>query len=99
MARDRKYKVPGAGETLEFPAGSTVSGVLIQDADYRITCDVDCWVDWDDGAGGMTGGGPTAMLMQADSVEYIHTTANQYVMHSMGVTTSGLLNYIHMEDE
>lgn len=96
--KDLNFLTPGAGETLEFGTGATVSGVLITDEVYRIAVDADCWIELDDGAGGMSAGDSTAMLMTNDSVEYIRTSDEHFVLHALGTTTSGLCNYIHMKN-
>lgn len=95
---DTKYLTPGAGETLEFTTTATVSGIdLIQNANYRIACDADVWVELDDGGGGMGAADSQAMLM-TNSVEYLRTTDDKYILHALGVTSSGLLNYVLMEE-
>lgn len=97
--RDPLYLVPGSGETLEFSVGATISGVLDEDEIYRLACDADCWIEIDDGGGGMLAAGSTAVLMTNDSIEYFRTTAQHKVLHVLGVTTSGLCNYIRMDDQ
>ena len=100
MSRDNnKYLTPVRGETLQFTTTATVSGIdLVQNGNYRLACDADVWVELDDGGGGMGAADSSAMLMTNDSVEYIRTTTNRFVLHALGVTTSGLLNYILMEE-
>jgi len=93
-----KFWSPGTGETLEPTASATVSGVLQYPEVYRVTCDADLWLELDDGFGQMVGADGTALLLQADQVEYFKTTAQHYVLHALGVTTSGLCNYIRLED-
>lgn len=92
------FLTPGAGESLEFNASSTVSGVLIQDAVYRLCADNACWFEVDDGGGGMAAKDTTAVYLPANVVEFITTSTSQYVLHALGVTTSGFCNYIHMEE-
>lgn len=94
---DPNFLTPGAGETLEFTNGNTVSGVLIPDEIYRLAVDNSCWVELDDGGGGMVGADGTAMLIPSGCTEFIRTTDDQYVLHALGVTTSGICNYIHMK--
>lgn len=91
------FFTPGAGETLEFNASTTVSGVLITDAIYRLVATEECWIEIDNGAGGMSAKDTTALFMPDNHVEYFRTTEDQCVLHALGTTTSGLLNYIHLK--
>lgn len=95
--RNALYLTPSEGETLEFTAGATISGVLDKNEIYRLQCDADCWVELDDGYGQMQGADSSAMLLTNDSDLLIRTTNGRYVLHAIGNTTSGLLNYIRMD--
>lgn len=90
---------PDAGGTLQFTPGSSVSGVLIGPGEcYRITTDADVWLEVSSGSDvGPSALGDHSMALWADQKDYLLTTAVDNTLHALGVTTSGLLNYIRMK--